>query len=75
MAGGAPNPPECDECGDGSNLTVKHILTECEAYRTARLTAFRRNDVSMKFILREGDTSHSGPLAQFILSTGLLNFL
>ena len=75
MAGGTSNPLECDECGDGSNLTVKHILTECDAYRTARITSFRRNDVSLKYLLREGDTSHVGPLAQFILSTGLLNFI
>ena len=77
MAGGtpSPSPPECDECNDGSNLTVKHILTECVAYRTARLAAFRRNNLSMKLILIEGDTSPTGPLAQFILSTGLINFI
>ena len=75
MAGGTPNPPECDECDDGSHLTVKHILTQCEAYRAARLAAFRRNDVSLKFALKEGDTCPTGPLAQFIVSTGLIAFL
>ena len=77
MTGGTPrpSPPECEECGDGSSLTVKHILTECVAYRTARLAAFRRNDLSMELILKEGDTSPTGPLAQFILSTGLINFV
>ena len=75
MNGGAPNPPVCEECDRGTQLTVKHILTECDAYRNARLTAFRRTNVSIRSILKDGDTSVSGPLAQFLISTNIIHLL
>ena len=65
--------PTCEECTEMELLTVKHILVECVGYRDARMRCYGRNIISMKYMLKEGDTSPSGPLAQFITSIGLLS--
>ena len=67
--------PTCGECGDEERLSVKHILTECEAYRHARLRCFQSSNLTLKSILVERDTSPGGPLAKFISMIGMMNSL
>ena len=66
-------PPECENCLNEVRLTVKHILTECPAHRAARLRAFNSTTVTMKSLLKEGDTSHQGRLYKFLEELRVLN--
>ena len=65
--------PTCEECPDGAALTIEHMLRVCSAYNNARRQAFRRTAPSMTYILKDCDTSLSGPLAKFLTDTGLIN--
>ena len=65
----------CQDCDKEDQLSVQHILTECEMHRFARLRCFHRTTVTMKSLLVDGDTSPGGPLARFISDIGLMNSL
>ena len=67
--------PTCEECQEGAALTIEHLLMVCPAFNTARRLAFRRTNLTMSYILKEGDTSPTGPLATFLSNTGLINLI
>ena len=48
--------PHFEHCGEVTLLTIKHILVECPQYQIARLRAFNRSTVTLKSILKDGDT-------------------
>ena len=68
-------PPLCEHCQESPPLTIKHVLTECQAHRAARLRAFNRTTVTMKNLLNEGDTSPGGALHRFISDIEILNLI
>ena len=68
LLSGSRSAPTCEDCDDEVPLTVKHLLTECTAHRYARLRAFNSFTVTMKRILKDGDTSPNGPLAKYLTS-------
>ena len=72
LLAGSRVPPICEDCEDEATLTVQHLLIECPAHRPARQHAFRRPNVSMKTILKDGDISPTGPLARYLTITGYL---
>ena len=73
MSGGQR--PVCDRCQDEVQLTVKHFLVECPYYRTARIRTFCRSGLTLREVLNEGDTSHGGPLYNFLSGIALLDLL
>ena len=72
---GGGEPPTCENCQSEPQITIKHILTECPAHLHARRRIFKRDHVSLAYLLKECDTSPTGPLAQFLTSTGIINLI
>ena len=68
-------PPSCEHCGEDTRLTIKHILIECPQYRPARLRAFHRSTLTLREMLKSGDTSPLGPLAKFLGAINMINML
>ena len=73
MSGGAP--PSCDNCGEDVRLTIKHLLVECPAHRTARIRFFNSSSPTMTALLKERDTSPGGSLEKFINAIDIINLL
>ena len=46
-------PPLCDECGEDTPLTIKHVLVECPVHTNARRRAFNVATVTMSSILKK----------------------
>lgn len=67
--------PSCDHCGGGTGLTIKHVLVECPQYQQARLRAYHRSTLTLKEMLKNGDTSPGGPLAKYLDAIDLTNRL
>ena len=65
--------PHCEHCGEGTLLTIKHILIECPHHQQARMRAFKRNTLTLKNILKDGDTGPVGPLAKYIADINVTN--
>ena len=65
-------PPTCENCGEDTRLTIKHILVECPGYRAPRLAAFGRTTVTMTDLLNTGDTSVGGSLYKFLYNINTL---
>ena len=66
-------PPECEDCEQP--LTIEHIITECPNFENKRRSYFPNYVPTMKFFLKEADTSYGGPLHSFVREIGLLNKL
>ena len=73
MAGDPP--PFCEHCGEGTRLSIKHILVECPHHQLARLRAYNRSTLTLKEMLKVGDTGPAGPLAKYIEAINLTNLL
>ena len=66
-------PPECVDCDQP--LTIEHIITECPNFENKRRFYFPNYRPTMKFFLKEADTSYRGPLYSFVKEIGLLDKL
>jgi len=67
--------PVCEECTDEARLTVKHVLVECRSYSSHRRRAFGREQVSLRKILNEGDTSFGGSLYKYVNDIGIYGLI
>ena len=67
--------PHCEHCGEGTILTIKHILIECPQHQLARLRAFNRSTLTLKNMLKDGDTGPVGPLAKYIDAIDMIYLL
>ena len=65
--------PVCERCPTGAPLTIKHILTECPALRALRIRHLNRSRISMKSLLKDGDTSFGGAVYRFVQAADVLN--
>ena len=68
-------PPICEDCNEGSPLTIKHILTECPLHNEKRQRYLNSTAPTMKQMLKESDTSFNGPIYNFIKDIDLLSKL
>ena len=62
MVGGYPT--ECNVCQ--VQASVKHILIECHKHDVQRRTVFGNDNVTLRYVLLEADTSLNGKIYNFI---------
>lgn len=60
-------PPECDHCGD--QLTIKHVLSECDNLSHLRYIYFNQRYPSMNDILNDPQNVFEGRLYKFLKRT------
>ena len=68
-------PPICEDCGEDTPLTIKHILTECPSLNNRRRQFFGTTNKTMKQLLNDGDTTYGGTLYKFVTNIDLLTKL
>ena len=66
--------PICEQC-QTDEVSIKHLLMECPTHRTKRLRFFGSSDVSLKRILKEGNTDLGSSLYQYIREINILEKL
>ena len=68
-------PSTCEDCGEDTPLTIKHILTECSSLNNRRRQFFDSTNKTMKQLLNDGDTTYGGTLYKFVTNIYLLTKL
>ena len=68
--------PTCEDCGEDTPLTIKHIiLTECPSLNNRRRQFFGTTNKIMKQLLNERDTTYDDTLYKFVTNIDLLTKL
>ena len=68
-------PPFCENCGEDTALTIKHIIVECPQYRMERLRNFGSTTVSLRSALKTGDTGFGGSLYKYLNAINIYELL
>ena len=68
-------PPTCEDCGEDTSLTIKHILTEYPSFNNIKRKLFGSINKTMKQLLTDGDTAYDGTLYKFVTSIEIVTKL
>ena len=61
--------PTCEDCGEDTPLSIKHILTECPSLNIRRRQFFGTISKTMKKLLNDGNKTYGNTLYIYLLST------
>ena len=68
-------PLTCEDCGENTSLTVKHIPTENPSLNNRRRQFYSSTSKTMEQLLNDGDTSYGDTLYKFVTNIDLLTKL